>query len=469
MRRLLFTALAAAAIVAPAAGAARPPAAFGLRAVGSDAQAGYFVFTTAAGTSRTGTVVVSNSGAARGTVRLYTADATTGATTGTTYLTDEQPEDAGAWIVLGKTSLTLAPGKSASVPFTVKVPAGTPTGQHLGGIVAEATNRPAGTGGEGKTGVRIEIRNQAIMAVQVNVPGTPVHRLTIGRVTTGGANGFQQVIVRVSNEGNVLERPAGSVAIYGKGGQLAPTLKFTMDTFLPETSIDYPIELKKALPAGRYSAAVTLRYALGSPTGTRTATERPAFTVTPQDVRNVFTAAAPTLAVATAPTPTTTTPTSTSTGGSSSGTSTLVYVVAAAVAALLLILLVYLLARRRRRPAAIVTIPAPPPHPPAGSAVGIPVPAPAPPPAPADERPPAAEPPAPELTPEPESEPEPASETEAPATPACDPYHYWEVDYDGSVRGVDGVWRFPHRCKSCGLEVLARDVMDASEQAARNP
>jgi MYXO-CTERM domain-containing protein len=465
LRRLLFTALAATAIVAPAAGAATPPAAFGLRAVGSDAQAGYFVFTTAAGTSRQGTVVVSNSGAARGTVRLYTADATTGATTGTTYLTDEQPEDAGSWIVLGKTSLTLAPGKSASVPFTVKVPAGTPAGQHVGGIVAEATNRPAGTGGKGKTGVRIEIRNQAIMAVQVNVPGTPVHKLTIGRVTSGGANGFQQVIVRVSNEGNVLERPAGSVAIYGKGGQLVQTLKFTMDTFLPETSIDYPIELKKALPAGSYSAAVMLRYALGSPTGTRTATERPAFTVTPQDVRRVFTAA-PTLAVATAPTPTTTTPTSTSTGGSSSGTSTLVYVVAAAVAALLLILLVYLLARRRRRPAAIVTIPAPPPHPPAGSAVGIPVPAPAPPPAPADERPPAAEPPAPELTPE----PEPAPETEAPATaPACDPYHYWEVDYDGSVRGVDGVWRFPHRCKSCGLEVLARDVLDASEQAARQP
>jgi hypothetical protein len=34
------------------------------------------------------------------------------------------------------------------------------------------------------------------------------------------------------------------------------------------------------------------------------------------------------------------------------------------------------------------------------------------------------------------------------------------------VQGSDGVWRFPHRCKSCGVEVLARDVTDASELAA---
>src|SRR6185437_11794115 len=297
LRRLVLPALAAAAILAaPAAHAATPQAAFGLRAVGSNAAAGYFVYTSAAGTTRTGTVIVSNSGTARGTVRLYTADGSTGSTTGTIYLTDAQPQSAGSWITLSKKSLALAPGKSARVPFTVKVPAGTPVGQHVGGIVAEATNQHGGTAGKGKTSVRIKIRNQSIMAVQVNVPGAAIHRFTVGKVTTGGANGFQQVIIRVANDGNVLERPTGGISIYDGKGRLVQTLKFTMDTFLPQTSIDFPIELKKALPAGTYSAAVTLHYALGSPTGIRTATEKPTFTVTPQDVQKVLTTATPTLA-----------------------------------------------------------------------------------------------------------------------------------------------------------------------------
>ena len=31
--------------------------------------------------------------------------------------------------------------------------------------------------------------------------------------------------------------------------------------------------------------------------------------------------------------------------------------------------------------------------------------------------------------------------------------------------GDDGVWRFPHRCRNCGLELLATDIADASAQA----
>jgi hypothetical protein len=60
----------------------------------------------------------------------------------------------------------------------------------------------------------------------------------------------------------------------------------------------------------------------------------------------------------------------------------------------------------------------------------------------------------------------PPEEAESPkAGTVCEPYHYWEVDYDTGVQGADGVWRFPHRCKNCGLELLARDVTDASAQA----
>jgi hypothetical protein len=64
--------------------------------------------------------------------------------------------------------------------------------------------------------------------------------------------------------------------------------------------------------------------------------------------------------------------------------------------------------------------------------------------------------------------PPPAVTAPAPARPAaCIPYHFWDVAYDRGQLGGDGVWRFPHRCQNCGLELLASDVADASAQADR--
>ncbi|MDQ1496510.1 MAG: hypothetical protein QOG69_2993, partial [Actinomycetota bacterium] len=48
---------------------------------------------------------------------------------------------------------------------------------------------------------------------------------------------------------------------------------------------------------------------------------------------------------------------------------------------------------------------------------------------------------------------------------SCD--HLWEVAYDRGQLGGDGVWRFPHRCRTCGLELFAADIADASAQAVR--
>ena len=60
---------------------------FGLRAVGNP-KLGYFVYPATAGSVRHGAVIVTNTGDAAGIVKIYTADATTGRTTGAVYLTD---------------------------------------------------------------------------------------------------------------------------------------------------------------------------------------------------------------------------------------------------------------------------------------------------------------------------------------------------------------------------------------------
>ena len=193
----------------PVAAAATAGPVFGLRAVGNP-KLGYFVYYAGARRGAQGAVIVSNTGTARGTVKLFAADASTGQTTGTVYLTDGKPKRAGAWITARASALTLAPGADPSAsrsPCTCP-PAQTP-GEWVGGIVAETTQPAKPAASKRKAGVQIKIRNQTIIAVQVNVPGPPVVSFKIGSVKTGGQRGFQQVVVHIANTGNVLaSRPA---------------------------------------------------------------------------------------------------------------------------------------------------------------------------------------------------------------------------------------------------------------------
>jgi hypothetical protein len=420
MRRLIALALAALAF-APAAQAAGKSPVFGLRAAGSNAR-GYFVYSLAAGRTQTGAVIVSNAGTATGTVKLFTADATTGQTTGTVYETDKKPARVGSWVKLSTRSLTLAPGQHRRVPFTLHVPAGQKAGQWVGGIVAETLRQVAKSKSKQKASVQIRIRDLTIVAVQANVPGQKVVSFTFGGVSTGGERGFQQVVVHVANAGNVLLKPKGTATIFDSHGKRVETLPFAMDTFLPKTAIDYPILLRQALAAGDYSATVRLS------ANRRTFSSKSTFSVSKEDVKQVFTSASPTQAP----------PVASTEGGASSTPWGLIAAVAALVAIVVLLGLWQLLRRRKSPPQRLRAA--------------------------LDDAPP--------LQPEPEPEPDVDRQPEAapappPARPAaCDPDHYWEVAYDRPQLGDDGVWRFPHTCRTCGLEVLASDVADASVRSS---
>jgi hypothetical protein len=225
---------------------------------------------------------------------------------------------------------------------------------------------------------------------------------TIGGVKTGGQRGFQQVLVHFANTGNHLTKPSGVVTILDSGGHKIETLPFTMDTFLAHTAIDYPMLVTKALPPGDYRAHVRLVVPGEAGVAGQTVTATPAFSVSKQDVTQVFTSAKPTQ-----PTP--------GVVGDAAGSSSTpwAWIAAAAVAALLLALGGFQVIRRRGRPAD-----------PPGAAT-----------------PPVAD----------------------AAQATCE--HDWEVDDDAGILGGDGVWRFPHRCRKCDEHVLAADAAAADAQA----
>ncbi len=450
MRRLAAVSLLA-LVLAPLAAAAPKTPVFGLRAAGNP-KLGYFVYSLPGGGTKQGGVIISNSGTAAGTVKLFVADATTGRTTGAVYLTDRKPTKAGSWISLSSSSLFLKPGQHKVVHFTVTVPAGAKPGQWVGGIVAETSRQVTGQKSKRKANVQIRIRDLTIVAVQVNVPGPPHIAFKIGAVKTGGQRGFQELVTHIENNGNVMVKPTGTVTVSDSKGVKLQTLTFRMDTFLPQTAIDYPLLLKKALPPGDYTAAVSLVAPGASGATGQTVTAQPGFSVSKADVKQVFTSAAPQ-----APPP----------GSSGSSSKQPLGLIGAAAGGLVVLLLLLWLFLRRRKSASG--------HPEtvvqrsASAAAAEPFsPVAEPEPAPLAER--TAPPPPPPLPPTPAAAtPQPAAPTQAlqapPAAsqPACD--HFWEVAYDRGTLEADGVWRFPHRCSNCGLELLARDVADASSQA----
>jgi hypothetical protein len=168
-------------------------------------------------------------------------------------------------------------------------------------------------------------------------------------------------------------------------------------------------------------------------------TAHPSFSISKQDVKQVFTSAAPQ------------TPPPNAAGLSSSSKPPWALIVAAALGALLLGLLVFQLLRRRGTseaaapPAAPAPLPSEPEQQPEAEAE-------------------AAE-PEPVLDEAEAAQEAPQSIAEQTRSPLCDPHHYWDVAYDRGELGDDGIWRFPHRCRNCGLELLARDVDDATAHA----
>ena len=302
----LLVATALAGLRPHASRAAAERAQFGLQPVTYNpavpASQSYFIFDLHPGATTTSQVRVVNTGDATGTVHLYAVDATTGQTSGTVFRTRQDPrQDAGAWIALDAADLTLQPGEGQVVAFTVSVPADVRPGQHVGGIVAEnATSHTSAAppAGGRAAGFQITVQNLTILAVQVNLPGPAVEQLDVTGIQAGGGQGYQTVLVGLRNRGTGLIKPAGTLTLTDTTGQEVQHLRLTLDTVLPDTTIQYPVAVaRQALGAGTYHATLDLTY--GAHGVTHYAGD---LTITPAQVAQVF--ASSTSAAPLAPPPT---------------------------------------------------------------------------------------------------------------------------------------------------------------------
>ena len=243
----------------------------------------YFIFDSKPGTIITSHVRVTNSGTAKGSASLYPVDATTGQTSGAVYLNQNDPrKDVGSWLRLSVQQVTLNPGQSQVVSYQITIPATVRPGQHLGGIVAE--NLTQSSSPQSNSAIQIKVKNLTIVAVQVNLPGTPIEQLAGTGIQAGGEHSYQELLLGLSNTGTVMLKPEGTLQVTDAQGQVVKNMSLKLDTFLPQTAINYPVAITgKALGVGNYQATLTLKYG-----NNQVLHYTSKFTVTQQQLTQVF-------------------------------------------------------------------------------------------------------------------------------------------------------------------------------------
>ncbi|MFB7936731.1 hypothetical protein [Streptomyces sp. NPDC056049] len=121
----------------------------------------------------------------------------------------------GAWLKLeSEATVTVPPKSSATVRFSLTVPAGTPPGGYLGSLVT-ALRTPAVSGG-------VNTETRIARLVELTVPGTADLQVSLSELEHRPAGDGEEFTVTVRNTGNVLYTFAGTLNITGGGARTVP-------------------------------------------------------------------------------------------------------------------------------------------------------------------------------------------------------------------------------------------------------
>jgi len=223
----------------------------------------YFIYNTVPGAHIVDHLHIVNDGSARGTLHLYTADATTAPTSGTTFLPESTHQsDVGSWISLNSQQVTLDPGHSRELAFSLTVPSRVLPGQHGGGILGVQMLPAYRFSTAQNNSIVIKMQSALALGVLVNLPGAHVESLATRGISYDTASEYQRLLIGLKNIGTQLLYPVGSLQVFDGQKQRLQNLKIHMGTFLPRTSINYPIDIQHMplLPGRSYTVKLMLRY-----------------------------------------------------------------------------------------------------------------------------------------------------------------------------------------------------------------
>lgn len=263
-RATVVVSLAAFGVLGPAAGpaAARDDVPWAIRTASNGFGSGrpnYQYAVTPGGHVKDGLVVV-NHGTAPLDLALYAADAfTTGAGRLDLLTRAAKSAGVGAWVHADRNDITVRPGETVEVPFTVGVPDTAAPGDYLGGIVTSLTRAGAvnGTKVDRRLGIRIRLRvggtlkpGLSVEDVRVRYSGTP----------NPFGKGDATVTYTIRNTGNAVVTARQAVSVAGPFGRLRVRAGQIDDSpeLLPHGTWKVSVPVHGVAPAVRLTATVSL-------------------------------------------------------------------------------------------------------------------------------------------------------------------------------------------------------------------
>jgi hypothetical protein len=203
------------AAAAPAGGNGQ----FGLTPVPDSAGrvAPYFMLTMAAGETVTDTALVSNEGQVAEKLKLSRATGVTAGNGGSAFSQEFQGcSGTGCWVGGVTAEVALPAGGTEKLPFTVRVPAGTPPGQYLAGLTVESATPPpsvkVGSNGRATARAIIVERVTVGVAVTVGVLSQLTTRLRIPDVTGVAIGPTARLNLDVANTGQTFTHGLGKAS-----------------------------------------------------------------------------------------------------------------------------------------------------------------------------------------------------------------------------------------------------------------
>jgi len=226
---------------------------------------GYFILEAEPGRTYERAIRVSNPSNRPVELVIAGVDADTALYGGVDYaLAEDEQTRVGTWIEVSEDRIRLAPGAAEEVPFVVDVPADAGSGQHVGGV---AIGQPAEQAseqqqaGDNEAGAAVVVRSRRVIAVQVDLPGDSAPVLQVDRVEAAARADGVYLEMNISNVGRGLTTASGVVTVPETGFERS----FDIDTFVPGTSIAYPVRWADAPDSGEYTVSVRLEYEGGPP------------------------------------------------------------------------------------------------------------------------------------------------------------------------------------------------------------
>lgn len=161
------------------------------------------------------------------------------------------------WITFDRATFPLDQRSTATLNYTVSVPADTAPGSYWAALFVEGTD-PAAPGGLTLTNVRLRTAHILYVNVPPMVPSGRISGI-FGQAPVSEQAPYTMQLTYL-NEGNSMQVLTGEVQIRSVSGELIETVDLGREVALPGVTRTFPISLYGPVPAGDYLALAILNY-----------------------------------------------------------------------------------------------------------------------------------------------------------------------------------------------------------------